>query len=263
MQCGEAGASDALKLRLFPLSLSAPAFTWFTSLAPNSIYTWSQLEQKFYEYFYTGDTELRLSHLTSVKQKRNEPVTDYIRRFRDTRNQCLNLTISDRDLADLAYSGLLSQLKEKLENHYFLDVSQVLQKALAQESRAKESRNFQRSSDKVKVDCPSVHMLEYESENSNDDDVDVCVAKWDWSSKSKPFVCSALKPVPQKNRQEEIKYTFDIAKCDRIFDYLLQEKQIRLPDKHVIPIPEELKRRAYCKWHNSYSHATNDYNVFR
>jgi hypothetical protein len=25
---------------------------------------------------------------------------------------------------------------------------------------------------------------------------------------------------------------------------------------------EKLKRRAYCKWHNSFSHATNDCNVF-
>jgi hypothetical protein len=26
---------------------------------------------------------------------------------------------------------------------------------------------------------------------------------------------------------------------------------------------KELKRHAYCKWHNSFSHATNDCNVFR
>jgi hypothetical protein len=32
---------------------------------------------------------------------------------------------------------------------------------------------------------------------------------------------------------------------------------------HTIPPLEELKRRAYCKFHNSYSHATNDCNVFR
>ena len=32
---------------------------------------------------------------------------------------------------------------------------------------------------------------------------------------------------------------------------------------HTIPPLEELKRRAYCKWHNSFSHATNDCNVFR
>jgi hypothetical protein len=104
---------------MFPLSLSDTAFTWFTSLAPNSIFTWAQLEQKFHEYFYSSDTELRLSHLTTIKQKHNDPVADYIRRFRDTRNQCFNLNISDKDLADLAYSGLVPHLKEKLENHVF------------------------------------------------------------------------------------------------------------------------------------------------
>jgi hypothetical protein len=35
-----------------------------------------------------------------------------------------------------------------------------------------------------------------------------------------------------------------------------------LPSGHVIPLPEQLKKHAYCKWHNSYSHATNDCNVF-
>jgi hypothetical protein len=67
LQCGEASANHTLKLRMFPLSLSSTAFTWFTSLAPNSIFIWAQLEQKFYEYFYYGDTELRLSHLIAIK----------------------------------------------------------------------------------------------------------------------------------------------------------------------------------------------------
>jgi hypothetical protein len=39
LQCGEASANDALKLRRFPLLLSGTDFTWFTSLAPNSIFT--------------------------------------------------------------------------------------------------------------------------------------------------------------------------------------------------------------------------------
>jgi hypothetical protein len=88
------------------------------------------------------------------------------------------------------------------------------------------------------------------------------VAKWSWGSKSKPFVCSGLKPA-SKSRQDEMRYTFDIAKCDRIFDYLLQEKQIKLPSGHAIPSQEQLKKYAYCKWYNSYSHATNDCNIFR
>jgi hypothetical protein len=111
---------------MFPLSLSDIAFTWFTSLAPNSILTWAQLEQKLHEYFYSGDIELRLSHLTVVKQKHNEHVAEDIRRFGDTRNRCFNLNISDKNLADLAYSGLTPHLKDKLESHVFSDVSQVL-----------------------------------------------------------------------------------------------------------------------------------------
>jgi hypothetical protein len=98
LQCDEASANDTLKLRMFHLSLFGTAFTWFTFLPPNSIFTWDQLEQKFYEYFYSGDTKLRLSDLTIIKYKHNEPATDYIRRFRDTRNWCFNSNISDKIL---------------------------------------------------------------------------------------------------------------------------------------------------------------------
>jgi hypothetical protein len=114
LQCGEASANDALRLKLFSLSLSGTAFTWFTSLAANSIFTCAQLEQKFHEYFYSGDTKLRSSHLTVIKQKHNEPLTNYIRRFRDTRHQCFNLNISDEDLADLVYLGLSPFFKRKI-----------------------------------------------------------------------------------------------------------------------------------------------------
>ena len=32
---------------------------------------------------------------------------------------------------------------------------------------------------------------------------------------------------------------------------------------HVIPSPGELSKRSYCKYHNAFSHSTNDCNVFR
>jgi hypothetical protein len=182
-----------LKLRMFPLLISGIAFTWFTSLAPNSIFTWAQLEQKFNEYFYSGDTELRLSHLTTVKQKHNEHVAEYIRSFRYTRNRCFNLNISDKYLPDLAYSGLTPHLKDKLESHVFSDVSQVLQWAPDCESQAKEFRNFPRTSDKPRNEC-HINTVKYSSESSDEEEADMCVAEWRWGSKSKPFICSSLKP---------------------------------------------------------------------
>jgi hypothetical protein len=36
---------------MFTLSLSDTAFTWFTSLTPNSIFTWAQLNKNFMNTF--------------------------------------------------------------------------------------------------------------------------------------------------------------------------------------------------------------------
>jgi hypothetical protein len=118
-----------------------------------------------------------LTHLTALKQKPNEPATDYIKRFRDIRNRCFNLNISDKDLANLAYSGLALYLKEKLEGHVFSDDSQVLQWALDCESRAKEPRNFPRCSEKPRNEC-HINMVEYSIESSNDEEADMCIAEW-------------------------------------------------------------------------------------
>jgi hypothetical protein len=63
-------------------------------------------------------------------------------------------------------------------------------------------------------------MVEYSSVPSNDEKADMCVAKWSWGYKLKPFICSRLK-LASKSWQDEMCYTFDVAKCDRIFYYLL------------------------------------------
>jgi hypothetical protein len=65
----------------------------------------------------------------------------------------------------------------------------------------------------------------------------------------------------QKKWQEEIKFTFNVGKCDNIFDELLKNGNIKID--YIVPPADELKRCAYCKWHNSFSHASNDCNVFR
>jgi hypothetical protein len=54
--------------------------------------------------------------------------------------------------------------------------------------------------------------------------------------------------------------TFNVVKCDKIFDELLKSSNIKF--SHIIPPTNELKRRAYCKCHSSIFHANNDCNVF-
>ena len=45
---------------------------------------------------------------------------DYFKRFKVVKNSCFNLSISEKDLADLAMDGLRSHFKEKIESYdYF------------------------------------------------------------------------------------------------------------------------------------------------
>ena len=55
----------------------------------------------------------------------NEPVTDYIQRFRDIRSICFRLSLSDSLLAELAFQGLLSRIKERFSSHEFESLSHL------------------------------------------------------------------------------------------------------------------------------------------
>ena len=85
-----------------------------------------------------------------------------------------------------------------------------------------------------------LNAIEYDADSG--DEADVYGAEFVWPSKAKPYMCDALKPI-RKNRDEEIRCSFHVGKCDRIFDALLKDKVIRI--NHVVPSPDELRRRAY------------------
>ena len=71
-QLGEASIEEAHRVHFFSLSLSGSAFTWFSSLAVNSIANWSDLEKKFHTYFYTRTGERKIIDWTTIKQRANE-----------------------------------------------------------------------------------------------------------------------------------------------------------------------------------------------
>ena len=77
-QLGEASIEEAHRVHFFSLSLSGPAFTWFSSLSVNSIANWADLEKKFHTYFYTGTGENKITDLTTIRQKTNESDTEFL-----------------------------------------------------------------------------------------------------------------------------------------------------------------------------------------
>jgi hypothetical protein len=233
--------------------LTGTAFAWFSSLAPNSIDSWDQLEQKFHDHFFSGSYQLKLTDLTSVRQNKEESVSNYLKRFKEVKNRCFNLSLTDSDLADLAARGLRPAIRNRLEGVKFYTLANVLVRGMAQElklNKVKEHSKPRRS---------NIHMIEYDSDSS-DDENEVYVAEFVWPSNSKASSCASLKSAT-KGRQKELKFTFDVSKCDRIFNELLKLGNIKI--SHTMPPLDEIKRPTYCKFHNFYSHSTNDYNVFR
>ena len=55
----------------------------------------------------------------------------------------------------------------------------------------------------------------------------------------------------------QVQYTFEVAKKEEIFDFQMKEKFITFPKDHRIPSKDELRGKAYCKFHNSWNHTTN------
>jgi hypothetical protein len=113
--------------------------------------------------------------------------------------------------------------------------------------------------EKLESHRSDVNVVDYVSNNLNDE-TEIYSAGFVWPSEDKSFSYTSLKPA-SKGRQKELIFTFDVSKCDRIFDELLKLENIKI--SHTMPPLDEIKRCASCKYHHSYSHATNDCNVFR
>jgi len=102
---------------LFSSSLSGSAFTWFISLPPNSVFTWANLEKQFHKYFFSGVHEKKITNLVRLKQHNDESIESFVQRLREVKNKCYSLVLDDRQLANLAFQGLLPHIRDKYASH--------------------------------------------------------------------------------------------------------------------------------------------------
>jgi hypothetical protein len=137
-------------------------------------------------------------------------VPKHLKRFKETRNQCYNLTIGEKDLADLAFAGLFSYMKERMEGKEFIDVNQVLQRDVVHENRAKYHSSYGRFKENGSKEMKKHNVNYIDEESTSDNEVEVCVAEWVDTPKDKPISCSFLKPIVSK--RDEMKVTFDVPK---------------------------------------------------
>ena len=80
---------EALKLRLFPFSLKDKAKYWLSSLPPQTITTWAQLQQEFLrKYFPIGRTNQVRRDITGSTQEEGEQFYESWERFKEMIRKC-------------------------------------------------------------------------------------------------------------------------------------------------------------------------------
>jgi len=75
-------------VKQFVRTLKGIAFDWYTDLEPESIDSWQQMEQGFLNRFYSTQRVVSMIELTNSKQWKDEPVLDYINRWRSLGLKC-------------------------------------------------------------------------------------------------------------------------------------------------------------------------------
>jgi len=78
---------------------------------------------------------MRLTDLIALRQRNDESVSDFIQRFHDKRSQCFSVSLSDGQLAELSFQGLLPMIKEKFSSQEFESLALLVQRISAHESR--------------------------------------------------------------------------------------------------------------------------------
>jgi len=85
-----------------------------------------------------------------------------------------------------------------------------------------------------------------------------------------PYACKLLRPSNGKNPEEPKNdkyppktYTFDVSKCDEIFELLVADGIIMVPQNLKIPPLEQRKKGGFCKFHGFLGHNLSRCTRFR
>ncbi|RYR26947.1 hypothetical protein Ahy_B02g061270 [Arachis hypogaea] len=171
--------------------------------------------------------------------------------FKNARSRCYVL-LPKSEVVKIAVMGLEFYMRRKLLNVYIPDLAHLAE-------RVRQSKPFTR---KEKV--AYVTMESSEEELDLEAEVDLAELK-----KGPPYVCSLLKNLPTNEKSNDSKlksgkkYSFDISKSNQIFDVLLKDKQLILPEGRTLLSVKDLKENPYCKFHQATIHSTNSCVRFR
>jgi hypothetical protein len=215
------------------------------------------LEQKFHAHYFSGSTDKKLIDLATLRQRHNETPMEFLRRFRETKGMCFSLNLPDDQLDDMAVAGMLPAIREKLFGMEFDNLGQLSQRLSLMSNQAyrfKKDSRFAKHNDIADIYNQFLERVDQVEEF--DDDVEVAAAEIMWGKE----------PLTVNQRwikQAKGTYDFDVTKADKLFEFLVKEGRIKLPEGHSMLRPDGVKEKRYCGFHERNSDSINDCRVFR
>jgi len=244
MEVSDLENNENLKMKYFPSSLTKNAFTWFTTLPPHSIFSWNELEKAFHEQFYMGQCKISLKELANVRRKTHESIDDHLNRFRLLKARCFT-SVPEHELVEIAAGGLDYSVRMKLDTQYLRDIAQLADKVRQVERFKAEKARTNRFPKREKV----AYVEEGDSDPKFDwgsDTVEDCAINLAELKDGPPYTCKLLRPSNGKNPKEPKNdkyppktYTFDVSKCEEIFNLIVTDGIILVPPNVKLPPLEQ------------------------
>lgn len=89
-QTGHLMCNNPVMIKIFLSTLRESAFIWFMQLLPGTIKPWSDIEREFLSHFIEDDNRVSVHSFLATKQKGEETVKGFIKRFREMLVWCLH-----------------------------------------------------------------------------------------------------------------------------------------------------------------------------
>ncbi|KAM1027949.1 hypothetical protein ACFX2A_041646 [Malus domestica] len=123
--CNNARTKGDYLAKQFMCSLKGNAFERYTDLEPESINNWEQLEREFLNRFYSTCHTVSMLELTNTKQWKDEPIVNYINRWRTLSLDC-KYRLSETSSIEMCVQGMqwgLHYILQGIKPHTFMKLS--------------------------------------------------------------------------------------------------------------------------------------------
>jgi len=260
--CQDTAHNGALLLRQFVQTLSGPAFTWYSKLAPGSVRTWEQMQDAFLERFYSTQRMVGITELTQTMQRPNEKAADFINRWRNLSLHCPQ-PITEPEAVRMCMNNLSPDMAIHLQGVRPITFEELSSKATDIENYMHHLSRPPRTFNKAPLDKSNPRDKPTSSKPKQVQAMEATMAprKFQPGGTSTRMPNKEGAPAPRRptlSERQNQKYSFPVEEVDDLFMGLRELGLIELPKPKR---PEEASKfddPNFCHYHRILGHTLKD-----